>query len=136
MDQKQVELLACAALEARNNAYAPYSGFNVGAAVMTSEDEIFTGCNIENGAYPAGICAERTAIFSAAAKGRRHFKALAVTGGKAGEEPSDFCMPCGICRQVISEFCGPEFEIYVVKSREEIRLFHLKELLPYAFDKP
>ena len=134
MDQKTIRDLAEAALKARDNAYIPYSNFSVGAALLTEDGTLFTGCNIENKSYPAGICAERTAIFSAAAAGKRSFRALAVAGGMKDREPRDYCMPCGICRQVMSEFCGPDFEVAVVKSAGDVRVYRLDELLPHVFD--
>ena len=134
MDAKAVRQIVEAALEARENAYAPYSGFSVGAALLCEGDEIVTGCNVENASYPAGMCAERTAVFSAVARGKREFRALAVAGGKTGSAPSDHCMPCGMCLQVISEFCPPDFEIYVAKSAEEVQCYRLRDLLPHVFD--
>ena len=131
---KEINKLIDAAMAVREMAYAPYSNFTVGAALLTESGEIFTGCNVENLAYPAGMCAERAAIFSAVAKGQTKFRAIAVTGGAKGEKPASFCMPCGMCRQVMSEFCDPSFEIYVLKSRDEVRKYHLGELLPHAFD--
>ena len=134
LPDQELNSLAGAALDARTRAYAPYSHFHVGAALLTGDGQVFTGCNIENISYPAGLCAERVAIFSAVAAGCRDFCALAVAGGPEGEAPSDFCMPCGMCRQVMSEFCPPDFEVYVVKNMNEIECFHLRELLPHAFD--
>ena len=127
--------LIAAAINARQKAYAPYSGFSVGAAVITREGEIFTGCNVENASYSATMCAERTAIFSAVAQGHRDFAAIAVTGGRSGREPEDFCFPCGVCLQVMSEFCSPSFEICIVKSPDEVRRFQLRDLLPVKFEK-
>ena len=121
------------AIQSRERAYVPYSNFSVGAALLTEEGEIFTGCNIENQSYPAGLCAERTAIFSAVAAGHLHFQGIAVSGGAKGKEPKDFCLPCGICLQVMSEFCGPEFPILIVKNEEEVQEYQLKELLPHVF---
>ena len=134
LNKEMIAKLMCSALMARQNAYSPYSGFSVGAALLTAEGEVFTGCNVENMAYPAGLCAERVALFSAVAAGHRKFRALAVCGGTAGQEPEDFCMPCGMCRQALSEFCGPDMEVYVGKGPEEFRRFTLGELLPHAFD--
>ena len=128
-------VLIASAIKARQKAYAPYSGFSVGAAVMTKEGEIFTGCNVENASYSATMCAERTAIFSAVAQGCREFAAIAVTGGRSGGDPEDFCFPCGMCLQVMSEFCSPSFEIYIVKSPDEVRRFRLRDLLPVKFEK-
>ena len=126
--------LARRAMEMRRMAYVPYSHFSVGAALLTSEGEIVTGCNVENASFPAGLCAERVAIFSAAAAGHRAFTAIAISGGKMGETPSDYCPPCGMCLQVMSEFCEPSFTVLLVKSETEIEEYQLKELLPYAFN--
>ncbi|MBE5878389.1 MAG: cytidine deaminase [Lachnospiraceae bacterium] len=122
------------ASEARKRAYAPYSGFMVGAALLSSSGKIYHGCNIENASYSATNCAERTALFSAVASGESHFEAIAIIGGKKGEEPSDFCYPCGICRQVLAEFVSPDsFVVLVAKSETEFQEFLLKDLLPYGF---
>lgn len=122
-----------AALEARKTAYAPYSHYTVGAALLTAEGDIFQGCNIENASYGAANCAERTAIFKAVSEGRRGFKAIAVAGGMEGAEPVDYAYPCGICRQVMQEFAGEDFKIFVVKSVAEYKEYRLKELLPFGF---
>ena len=124
--------LCKAAIDAMKNAYVPYSGYRVGAALMTEDGKLFTGCNIENAAYPATNCAERTAFFTAIAKGERDFVAVAIAGGKAGEEPKDFCAPCGVCRQVMREFCGDAFVIILAKPGEE-KVYTLKDLLPQSF---
>lgn len=125
--------LAAAALAAREGAYAPYSHFHVGAALLAGDGRIYTGCNVENASYGASNCAERTAFFKAVSEGESSFWAIAVTGGAAGGEPGDFVYPCGICRQVMQEFCGPKFRILIVKSLEEYREYTLKELLPWGF---
>lgn len=134
MDERIKKMLCEAALDARSNAYVPYSHFSVGAALLGSDGTVFTGCNVENASYPAGICAERNAIFHAVADGCRSFTAIAVAGGAEGSLPADYAMPCGICRQVMSEFCGPDFIVYVVKNMSEIREYTFAELLPHAFD--
>ena len=119
------------ALEARTFAYAPYSHFQVGAALLTKEGQIFTGCNIENAAYTPTICAERTAIFKAASEGYRNFTAIAVTGGRSG---IGLAAPCGVCRQVMMEFCDPEsFQIILATDTEHYDIYTLKELLPLGF---
>ena len=133
VNEKEKRELAESAVEARKRAYVPYSHFSVGAALLTDEGETVTGCNVENASYPAGLCAERVAIFSAVAAGKRHFQGIAVTGGKEGEEPADFCMPCGMCLQVMSEFAGPDFEILIVKNEEEIQEYCLRDFLPHTF---
>lgn len=117
--------------EARNNSYSPYSHFRVGAALLTKGGKVYTGCNIENAAYSATNCAERTAIFKAVSEGEREFVALAIVGGREGET-ADFCAPCGVCRQVISEFCPKEFEI-VLGNEDKFEVYTLDKLLPYSF---
>ena len=128
------EKLARLAIAAREKAYVPYSHFSVGAALLAENGEIFTGCNIENASYPAGLCAERVAIFKAVSEGHRKFTAIAITGGSEGEPAGDYCMPCGMCRQVMTEFCGPDFEVFIVKTESEIKEYSLGELLPFTFD--
>lgn len=118
------------AIEAREKAYVPYSKFKVGAALITENDEIYTGCNIENASYGATNCAERTAIFKAVSEGHKAIKALAVVG-----DPSEYTFPCGICRQVISEFATKEFKIIIIKNEEEYMIKTLEEILPSAFTK-
>ena len=126
--------LARLALEAREHAYIPYSGFAVGAALLCADGSIYQGCNIENAAYTPSNCAERTAFFKAVYDGKRAFDCIAVAGGKAGEAPDQYCAPCGVCRQVMMEFCDPEtFEIILVRSAEDCRILKLKELLPHGF---
>lgn len=134
IEKSKILTLAEQALEMRKKAYVPYSEFAVGAALLTKSGEIFTGCNIENISYSATNCAERTAIFSAVAQGSLQFTAIAVAGGMQGKEPVDYCVPCAICLQVMSEFCEPDFEIFVVKSSQEIKRYTLGELLPVMFD--
>ncbi len=119
------------AVEVMNNAYAPYSDFKVGAALLTADGRVFCGCNIENAAYPAGICAERSAIGNAISAGAREFVKIAIVGGKNGEI-TGFCPPCGICRQVLSEFCGENFEILLYNGKT-VKSYRLKELLPHNF---
>lgn len=124
--------LAEAALQGRENAYCPYSGFAVGAALLTAVGKIYTGVNIENAAFGPTNCAERTAFFTAVAAGERDFTAIAIAGGKANEAPKDFCAPCGVCRQVMREFCRDDFKIILAKPGA-VRVFALKELLPESF---
>lgn len=119
------------AMAAMKNAYSPYSEFCVGAALLTKKGKVYTGCNIENSSYSATNCAERTAFFSALKNGERHFSAIAVVGGKKGRV-EDYCSPCGICRQVMSEFCDKDFKIYLYNG-VEIRTYTLDELLPNTF---
>ena len=126
--------LVAKALEARSVAYTPYSGFRVGAALLCADGTVYGGCNIENAAFGPSCCAERTAFFKAVSEGKREFSAIAIVGGPAGKEPEDFCPPCGVCRQVMAEFCDPEtFRIVLMNGDGEIRDYLLKELLPLGF---
>lgn len=126
------EKLVKQAFEARKMAYVPYSKFAVGAAILTHSEKIYTGCNIENAAFTPTNCAERTAIFKAVSEGERDFAAIAVCGGFV--EVTDYCFPCGVCRQVLMEFCDPEkFMVIVAKSPDEYREYRLNELLPNGF---
>ena len=111
--------LCTLAIKSMNNAYSPYSGYKVGAALLCDNGKIFTGCNVENSSYGATVCAERTAIFKAVSAGERDFSMLAVAGGKENEL-SDKFLPCGICRQVMAEFCKPEFTILVRSVYKEL----------------
>lgn len=121
------------ALEARKASYAPYSGFRVGAALLTGEHRIYRGCNIENAAYTPTNCAERTAFFKAVSEGERKFTAIAIVGGSQ-EKPENLCAPCGVCRQVMREFCDPEsFQVILATGEENYRIYLLKELLPESF---
>ena len=121
------------ALAAREMAYVPYSHFAVGAALLTKEGKVYRGCNIENAAYTPTNCAERTAFFKAVSEGEREFAAIAVVGGPAGKPPVDYCYPCGVCRQVMAEFCEDDFVVVVGKSEDEIREHTLIEILPHIF---
>ena len=118
--------------EARAAAYCPYSGFAVGAALLCGDGTVYGGCNIECASLSPGNCAERTAFFQAVAQGQRRFVAIAVTGGPAGQAPDSLCAPCGVCRQVMREFCGQDFEI-VMTDGKELAVKTLAELLPMAF---
>lgn len=120
-----------AALDAQKNSYSPYSGYSVGAALLTANGEIFSGCNIENASYGATMCAERTAIFTAVAAGYKEFKAIAIVGGKDGE--ADMPYPCGMCRQVLSEFCNKDFKVIIARSETDFEEYTLGELLPHSF---
>lgn len=121
------------AIEARKLSYAPYSHFHVGAYLETSEGEGYQGCNIENASYGAANCAERTAFFKAVSEGERDFSRITIVGGYR-EDSLEFCPPCGICLQVMREFCDPDtFEVVVAKSREEYQVYLLRELLPQGF---
>lgn len=132
----QTSRLISMALEARRAAYAPYSEYLVGAALLCDDGTIFTGCNVENASYGAANCAERTAVFKAVSEGKRHFTAIAIAGGKSSEtdELSDFAYPCGICRQVLREFCAPEeMTVIVCKSQSCYQQLMLSQLLPNSF---
>ena len=126
------EKLVRLAAEAMKKAYAPYSGYFVGAALLTKEGKVYTGCNIENAAYGPTNCAERTAFFKAVSEGERDFAAIAVVGGKGGEITGIF-PPCGVCRQVMQEFCDPDFLIHMGGKNGEIQTVSLENLLPYGF---
>ena len=134
MDNLPIKELIQTALDARKNAYAPYSHYQVGAALLSSDGTIYSGCNIENASYGATNCAERTAFFSAVSEGKRVFLAIAITGGLEGEEISDYAVPCGICRQIMQEFCGDDFQVIVAKSTENFRQYPFSEILPFGFD--
>ena len=127
-----LELMKAAA-KAREYSYSPYSGFRVGAALLAKIGKVFTGCNIENAAYSPTNCAERTAVFKAVSEGEREFLAIAIVGGK-GEELSDFCAPCGVCRQVLAEFTDENFRI-LLGTPEQFSVYSMKEILPYSFGK-
>ncbi len=133
LEKSVIEALIDTALAQRNYAYAPYSDFRVGAALLTEDGAVYTGCNIENGAYSPTNCAERTAVFKAVSEGERAFRAICIAGGKGAEEPSKFCPPCGVCRQVLLEFCRPEFEVILAVSREQYEIYTLGELAPMGF---
>ena len=126
------ELLQCA-VEAREMAYAPYSGFRVGAALLGKSGKLYKGCNVENAAYSPTNCAERTALFKAVSEGEREFVSIAIVGGMY-ETINDFCAPCGVCRQVLAEFCGPDFRV-VLGTPDNPQVFAFKDLLPFGFGK-
>lgn len=124
------------AVKARKNAYCPYSGYAVGAALLTADGQIFHGCNIENSAYGPTVCAERCAIFAAVSQDIRNFTAIAIAGGTVSGDSSSLSIayPCGVCRQVMSEFCAPDtFRILVGKDAEHLESYLLKDLLPRSF---
>lgn len=121
------------ALTAMQYSYSPYSHFQVGAALLTGSGKIYRGCNIENAAYSPTNCAERTAFFKAVSEGERKFKAICIVGGKDGK-PEEYAPPCGVCRQVMMEFCDPEtFQIILATDEMHYSIFTLKELLPLGF---
>ena len=121
------------ALAARKFAYVPYSKLRVGAAILAKNGVIYTGCNIENAAYTPTNCAERTAVFKAVSEGITEFDAIAVCGGPGEAEPGDFCTPCGVCRQALYEFGGPELTVIMARSEDDYIVTTLGDLLPYGF---
>lgn len=124
------------AFDAQQKSYAPYSGFNVGAALLCDNGNVYTGCNIENAAFTPTNCAERTAFFKAISEGDNKFTSIAIVGDKSGvkQGEGDFCAPCAVCRQVMAEFCNLDtFKVYIAKSRDEYLEYTLGELLPLAF---
>ena len=133
MDKKLIEEMIDLAIEQLNYSYTPYSGFKVGAALLTKEGKIYKGCNIENAAYTPTNCAERTTFFKAVSEGERAFQAICVVGGKDGIL-TEYAAPCGVCRQVMMEFCDPDtFQIILATSKDQYEIFTLKELLPLGF---
>ena len=133
MEQAQIETLIETAIEQLKYAYAPYSHFKVGAALLAKDGEIYTGCNIENAAYTPTNCAERTAFFKAVSEGVRQFSAICVAGGKDGVL-TEYAPPCGVCRQVMREFCDPDtFQIILAVDKETYHIYTLRELLPLGF---
>ncbi len=126
------ESLCAMAKNAMRNAYAPYSGFSVGAALLCADGSVFTGCNIENAAFTPTVCAERTALFKAVSEGKRRFAAIPVASGKTNGGAAAF-PPCGVCRQALAEFCAPDMPVYICEADGSIREFRLDGLLPFAF---
>lgn len=134
LTRDEIKSLIGQALLARQRSYAPYSGYMVGAALLCEDGEVICGCNIENAAYTPTNCAERTAVFKAVSEGRRHFRAIAVTGGLRGSLQLDLSHPCGVCRQVLAEFCTPDrFWVITARSEEDYELCLLDDLLPHSF---
>lgn len=132
VDQKQLFHAAC---QARLRAYTPYSRFKVGAALLTKQGKIYLGCNIENSAYGSTNCAERTAFFTAVCEGEREFEAICIVGGAEGQELVSVCSPCGACRQVMAEFCSPDFTLIFGKDENDLKTFTLGQVLPLSFDE-
>lgn len=133
MNEQKIKELISYALNMRTFSYTPYSHFNVGAALLAADGNVFTGCNIENASYTPTICAERTAFSKAVSEGVRDFKAIAIAGGPKDSESLDYCFPCGVCRQVMSEFCKDDFMVIIAKSVDEYKTFYLPEILPERF---
>ena len=133
MDKTLVEKMIELAMEQLKFSYAPYSHFLVGAVLLGKIGKFYTGCNIENAAYTPSNCAERTAIFKAVSEGERAFQAICIVGGKEGIL-TEYAAPCGVCRQVMMEFCDPDtFQIILATAKEQYEIFTLKELLPMGF---
>ena len=132
MEKAEIQALIREAFEGQKFAYVPYSRFHVGAALRARDGRVFKGCNIENAGYTPTNCAERTAIFKAVSEGEREFAAIAVVGGKNGDA-SDIFPPCGVCRQVMQEFCAPDFMIYMGRSDGTYVAESLGAMLPYGF---
>lgn len=128
------EELILEAKKAREHAYAPYSHYRVGAALVTKNGKIYYGCNIENAAYTPSNCAERTAFFKAIYDGEREFEKIAIVGGAEGSDADELCAPCGVCRQVMMEFCNPQkFQIILANGKDKPLQLTLKDLFPYGF---
>lgn len=126
--------LVLEAKKAREQAYAPYSRFKVGAALLTKNGKLYHGCNIENASYSPTNCAERTAFFKAISEGEREFEKIAIVGGLEGTDADELCAPCGVCRQVMMEFCNPEtFQIVLANGKDKHVQVSLKEMVPYGF---
>ena len=128
------ETLISDAIIARRKAYVPYSNFSVGAALLSSDGNVYSGCNIENASYSATVCAERTAFYHAMKCGDKDFEAIAIVGGIQTESAKTFITPCGVCRQVMSEFCSQDFKIVCAKTEQSYKVFALRELFPSGFD--
>ena len=133
MEQVMVEKLIDTAIEQLKFSYTPYSNFKVGAALLTKSGKIYTGCNIENASYTPTNCAERTAFFKAVSEGVRDFQAICIVGGKDGKL-TEYTAPCGVCRQVMMEFCNPKtFQIILAVDKERYEICTLEELMPLGF---
>lgn len=134
MEQVMVEKLIDTAIKQLKFSYTPYSNFKVGAALLTKSGKIYTGCNIENASYTPTNCAERTAFFKAVSEGVRDFQAICIVGGKDGKL-TEYTAPCGVCRQVMMEFCNPKtFQIILAVDKERYEIYTLEELMPLGFE--
>ena len=127
MTEKELILQA---MKASKNAYSPYSNYQVGSALLCKNGKIYCGCNIESATYSPTNCAERTAFFKAISEGEKDFDMIAVVGGQEGKTRDTYFYPCGVCRQVMAEFCDEDFKIVIAKSEEDFEVITLKELLP------
>lgn len=125
------------AIAAADNAYVPYSGFHVGAALLDKDGKVWTGCNIESASYTPTNCAERTAMFKAVSEGVKDFQAIAIIGRDhlSKEITESMTAPCGVCRQVLAEFCAEDFEIVLANAKGDLNIYRLEEILPLAFTK-
>lgn len=134
LTQDTIKNLISHAVDARKKSYSPYSHYQVGAALLAENGQVITGCNVENAAYTPTNCAERTAFFKAVSEGVTDFRAIAIVGSPEGDVLTQYAYPCGVCRQVMMEFCNPlDFQIIVAKSEDEYRVMTLEELLPDGF---
>ena len=134
MRDSTIEMLIDSAIAARERSYCPYSSFAVGAALLTQEGKLYTGANIENASFTPTVCAERVAFETAIHNGERSFYAIAIVGGKVGEDITSTVAPCGVCRQVMAEFCGKDFSVILFDGEDSI-VYTLEELLPASFGK-
>jgi cytidine deaminase len=132
MNNETISMLVNKANEAREKSYCPYSGFAVGAALLCSDGTVYTGANIENASYTPTICAERVAFFQAVHEGKSEFEAIAIVGGNKGCDINSVCTPCGVCRQVMSEFCKGDFKIILSDGKTD-SVFTLDDMLPHRF---
>lgn len=133
MNREQIQDLIDQAVRMLMRSYAPYSHFHVGAALLTGDGRVYTGCNIENAAYTPSNCAERTAFFKAVSEGVQNFAAIAIVGGPDGH-PMDYVPPCGVCRQVMMEFCEPDsFQVIIARDRDHYQCCLLRDILPMGF---
>ena len=133
LTDNEIRTLIEKAMDMRSFSYTPYSHFNVGAALLTDGGKIYGGCNIESISFSPTNCAERTAIFKAASEGERNFKAIAICGAYADKEPTEPCPPCGVCRQVMLEFCEPDFKVILAVSTDNYQIYDLNEIIPLSF---
>lgn len=133
LTDKEISDLIHTAFSVRKLSYSPYSRFAVGSALLCNSGEIYSGCNIENSSYPVGICAERTAISKAISSSKRDFKAIAIVGGLVNNSNLEYCPPCGMCRQFLSEFCDKDFVVILAKSLNEYKLIGFDDILPFPF---
>lgn len=133
MKSDHIQELIRLAYEAQSRSYSPYSQFATGAALEADDGRVFLGCNVENAAYTPTNCAERTAFFKAISEGARTFLRIAIVGNRL-QQPGDYCAPCGVCRQVMAEFCDQKhFEVILARSDQDYKIFRLEELLPESF---